>query len=240
MKAGKKKKKLKLNKRNRLLAVPIVLAVVLVGYFVVKASFAASPPKHDRFIDISSPQCGIMKSMPTYSFGIVGLNGTYMAFGVNPCLAEQVRHFKTYDLYVGVNYPSKHCGTSISAYQCGKKAASYDLGLISIYKLRPETIWIDAETGPRIPWSTQENNRQYLRGVYDQLRTKYSRVRYYSTPAMWNSIVGNMSALGYNWLATGTNNSVDARKYCSRGFGGGKTLYVQYVQNNQDYNLLCN
>jgi len=236
------KKKTPLLHRSQLrvwMLIPVVVLVALVGYLVVRASFAASPPSHDRFVDISSPQCGVVKNLPIYSFGIVGLNGTYMAFGTNPCLAEQIRHFKSYDVYVGVNYPSRHCPSNITAYQCGRLAAQYNLNVIKNYDLQPQAIWIDVETGARIPWSTIENNRAYLRGMVDQLHSKYGVVRYYSNAGMWNKVVGNWGTSAYAWYATGATNSTDALRACSKRFGGGKTSYVQYTQNNLDYNRKC-
>ncbi|MEI7819013.1 MAG: hypothetical protein WCI47_02750 [bacterium] len=206
---------------------------------VSNPSQKAPVDKYANFIDISSPQCGVMNTIGNYDFGIVGLNGTYMAFGTNPCLVEQLSHFKSYDLYVGANYPSSKCPAPISAYDCGVKAGDYNNNLITFLKLHPEKIWIDAEVGPKIPWSTQTNNIAYINGLEASSRKSVARVGYYSNLSGWNQITGGMATRSSNWYATGPNTVAAALTYCNKSFGGASTLYVQYVENGLDHNVRC-
>ena len=240
-KKGKKRSRRLLAKQPRLkpwTALPIIAVIVAVGYLLVRITFAMTVT-HTNFIDISSPQCSRLGSIPKFQFGIVGLNGAYMAFGLNPCLPQEIAKFRTYDLYVGAKYPSSHCPSGISAYDCGKRAGSYNNNAIRLYRLKPETIWIDVETGPRIPWSTVKNNQDYLKGMYAEMRKTTARIGYYSNETMWNNVTGGMTSFGENWYATGQTTKANALKYCSKSFGRGRTGYVQYVQNNLDYNVRC-
>ncbi len=223
-----------------------VCVIAAVGYFVVQYSFAGgkTAKQYDTkgvpFIDISSPQCGRLNSIGNYNYGIVGLNGTYMNFGINPCLNAETRHFRTYDVYVGANYPSSQCPRSMSPYDCGRKAASFNLGVINnIARINPRAFWIDVESGHGIPWSTQVNNRNFLKGLHDGMQRGLRFAGYYSTDQMWRQITGNMPFNGSAWYATGATNSRDAKAKCGKSFGGKKALYVQYVKYNLDYNVRC-
>ncbi len=225
--------------------IPTVLAVALVGYFVVSSSFASSrkpkqyiEDKTRSFIDISSPQCGSLARIGNYTYGIVGLNGTWMNFGINGCVGAEVSHFRTYDLYVGANYPSSEC-RNLSPYDCGRKAASFDLGLISMNRLRPRMLWIDVETGRGIPWSNTGSNWSFLRGLEDGLRRGNYSIGYYSTDGMWRSVTGGQRVSNSVWYATGKNNARDAKASCNKSFGGRRPTYVQYIQNGLDTNVRC-
>jgi len=227
------------------LVIPIVIAIAASGYLIINSSFAGTKVariREDRtpFIDISSPQCSRLNSIGYYNYGIVGLNGTYMNFGINPCLNAEVKHFRSYDVYVGANYPSHQCPRNMSAYNCGRKAASFNLGVINnIARIRPRAFWVDVESGPAIPWSTQTNNRAFLNGLREGMQRGLSFAGYYSNESMWNQITGNMQFSGAAWYATGAGNAKDAQKKCTKGFGGKRAYYVQYIKSNLDHNTRC-
>lgn len=219
----------------------VVMLFAIGGTYMLVAGKAKS--RNNTFIDISSPQCKRLKSIGRRDFGIVGLNGTELAFAKNKCLTKEVRLFDAYDVYVGTNYPSAHCSASLTPYKCGLKAAKYNLKLAKKYNLHPGAYWIDVEPGERVPWSTPENNVGFIRGMYDGLRKEASMVGYYSNKELWNQVTGGMKSKAPNWYAAGKKvelrDGQAVRDFCDRSFSGGPTIYVQYVKNDLDYNLVC-
>lgn len=218
----------------------VVAVVAAIGtYLIVSSNAYSSKP----FIDISSPQCGArMKQIPKQEYGIVGLNGTRMAFATNPCWKSQVKRFKSYDLYLGANYPSAHCSSKLTPYKCGQKAARYDL--VKAKNHSPGAYWIDVESGPGIPWSTQANNLSYIKGMYDELRAKGKQVGIYSNAKFWDEITGGGRLEGSPaiWYAAGTKDN--APRFCGTGLAGGRVQIVQYVAKDRhgvdlDYNITC-
>lgn len=237
-----KQKRLKQFRFKTALLIVVGIATVLGRYAYFRISRAATP--YTNFLDISSPQCNSLAGKQFQQFGIVGLNGTYMNFGTNPCLMQEVSLFANYDLYVGANYPSGPCG-NISAYDCGRKAGQHNLDLIRWFSLRPTKLWIDVETGPGIPWSTPANNWSFLLGMYDTMKPKYT-VGFYSNQNMWQQITGGIdlsqkaTSGTWNWYATGRTSAADAKAYCGVRFGNAPNQYVQYVLNNTwDMNVAC-
>jgi hypothetical protein len=225
-----------------LLIILVVLAAIsLVGihtYHHVFPTVQASSG-NASIIDISSPQCNgskVISGIGKHSFGIVGLNGTGLDFALNPCLKSEVALFYAYDLYVGTNYPSADCPSSLSAYKCGVKAADFDLWIISA-SLHPSGLWIDVESGSGIPWSSQANNRAFLNGLYNTLSSNYV-VGYYSNYYGWNSITGNMKINSSIWYAGYTYNQ--AKTNCTTAFGGDKYVgFSQYYSDGLDHDLNC-
>lgn len=227
----------------------MVLCFVLVfsligGYLVYKSQAATSYYTTSRaFLDISSPQCGSLSKIGGgRHYGIVGLNGTYMAFGTNPCVYEEVKLFERYDLYVGANYPSSHC-PGLSAFDCGLKAAQHNANLIRYLQLKPSIIWIDVESGPGIPWSANKaDNSAFILGLAAGAINRGYVVGYYSTENMWNNITGGIKVTsGPVWYATGQHSATAAKLYCGKSFGGRKATYVQYIDTtrNLDINVRC-
>lgn len=220
-----------------LLVFSVVIMAIVGAYFVVGSH---ADPQKTSFIDISSPQCGHTGGLGTRHFGIVGLNGTRLDFNRNACLNTELKHFSSYGLYVGSNYPSVHCSSRLSPTQCGRKAALYDLHLAA--HLHPVSWWIDVETGPDIPWSTPQNNTAFLRGMYDELKTSGLPVGFYSTQDLWNQITGGAHFNTLNWYATGHHGNLTKssfRSYCAKSFGGGNNVYVQFIIGSIDYDVPC-
>ncbi len=218
----------------------VVIFVVVAGFLLLRLSRASG---FTDFMDISSPQCTMSASKGVHQIGIVGLNGTYMAFGVNNCVVDQVTLFGTYDLYVGANYPSSHC-PNMTPYNCGVAAAMYNLNLIKFFSLHPTKLWIDVETGPNITWSSPANNWSYLAGMRDTMKRQFA-VGFYSNQAMWQQITGGIDLrqkgdTSWNWYASGRTTPEAARMYCGVTFGNSPNQYVQYVANGTlDMNVGC-
>jgi hypothetical protein len=219
----------------------IVLVTSVVGTYLLVTSYAASK---SIGVDVSSPQCGRIGSLPRYKWGMVGLNGTRLDFAVNPCVSRETRHFDQYALYVGANYPSAHCSSKITPLQCGGKAGNFDIALAQKLNLNPTKWWIDVESGPGIPWSTPAQNSQFIRGLFFTLSTTGKPIGIYSTQEMWQQITGGLQLpSSSNWVASGIKGLPTAAQinaYCSKGFGGAPTSVVQYINNNNiDVNIPC-
>ena len=224
---------------RKITAALAVCLIALVGVLLMRFSSAAV---YDNVPDISSPQCGnngIVNGRR--NFGIVGLNGTYMNFGTNPCVREQANLFLSYDVYVGANYPSSHCAGK-SAFACGQAAAQHNLNLMSFLALKPTRVWIDVETGPKIKWSSDKNqNNAFFFFFYSGINAQHALIGHYSNQQMCQSITrgANLGGSG-NWYATGRTNPTDALAYCGMQFGGAANIYVQYIENGVlDVNRSC-
>ncbi|MDL2363187.1 MAG: hypothetical protein QFB86_02270 [Patescibacteria group bacterium] len=208
-----------------LLPMVVVITAALGGVYFMVASHADS---NDPFIDISSPQCNDLKQIPHQDRGVVGINGTELAFAKNPCLRRETRKFDSYSLYVGTNYPSAHCPSSMTPRQCGKKAGKYNVKLAR--SLSFGKWWIDVEKGDGITWSpNQQDNVEFLQGMIDAMDNSTHPVGFYTTPEHWRSIVGDAGFQREMWYATGQHSADAARRYCNKSIGHNHTFMVQYV-----------
>lgn len=215
----------------------IVFAVAGLYWMVSSKADAYNP-----FIDISSPQCATLKSIPHQEKGIVGLNGTYGNFGKNKCLRKQIKKFDSYSLYVVANYPSKKCGKKITPRQCGIKAGQYNVRISN--GLNFGKWWIDVESGPGLVWSSsQKDNVDFLQGMIDAMDNSTHPVGFYTVPSHWYNIVGDAGFQREMWYATGQRSAADAKPYCNRQIGNNTTVIVQYVTHDYgqeiDKNIRC-
>jgi hypothetical protein len=223
-----------------------ILGGIVGTYFIVAGH---ANPVSSQFIDVSEPQCDVLTKIGHHDYGIVGLNGTKLDFAVNPCVRQEVKHFDTYDLYVGTNYPSAHCSEKLTAYACGVKAGKFDLKVASKYNLRPGAWWIDVEAGQGISWTDTHSNTMFLKGMAVALRKNSAPVGYYSNKSHWAQITGNARLKGPKWYAAGEKNKLSAGQsvhdFCKLKLGGNRPIYVQFVKNDGglddklDYNITC-
>jgi hypothetical protein len=219
----------------------MVLVFGITGIYPPAVSHA--DPKQNG-VDISSPQCGRIGSLPHYNYGIVGLNGTYALFGTNPCVREEAHHFDQFGLYVGTNYPSRHCSSSLTAKQCGGKAANFDIDLAKSLRLDYTKWWIDVEINSGIQWSTPAQNSEFIKGLFYTLKNTGKPVGLYSTREQWQTITGGLNLpANSTWLATGIHGQPTERQinyYCDKGFAGVSNVLIQYInRNNIDVDVPC-
>jgi hypothetical protein len=216
----------------------VVTVIAVFGAYRIQSSHAAS---RVTFIDISEPQClhKQYKKLPHGDFGIVGLNGTVLDFRRNPCLTSELHKFNSYDLYIGMNYPSAGCSSNLSPYKCGIKAAKYNLSLMK--NMHPTALWIDIEDGPGIQWSRVSKNNDFVSGMYNTLKKKGVPVGFYSNEMYWKRIMGNKRFDNQiNWYAVGDRGDHTIEYLCNNNsFAGGTNVYVQYLIDNLDHNASC-
>lgn len=239
-----------------LLSMLIVVIVAVIGtYFIVAGHAQSVRQRHmarqavtlPGMVDISSPQCGSLKSIGHYNYGIVGLNGTRLDFAINSCVTSEVKHFNSYSLYVGTNYPSAHCSKKLSAYQCGQKAGQFDIKAAQSRHLETKAWWLDVETNSGVPWSTPSQNTAFLHGLFDTLQSLPGTnfIGLYSTTDMWNQITGGARfASSANWYPIGpsrTPSNDTIQSYCRKSFSGiPHNTYVQYSSDqNIDVDVPC-
>ena len=229
----------------------LIVAFAITGTYLLVRSHAsplpatACPTGHTCFIDISSPQCNSLATIGHQDFGIVGLNGTKLDFETNPCLSQELSLFNNYSLYVGSNYPSNKCPSTISPYQCGQLAGQYDVQAIANAKItKKNEIWIDVEGLPGsgdIPWSKNPvENQGFLLGMYTQLTNAGYPVGFYSNSGYWSAVTSNTKHTMANWYPIGPGTVTQALNNCtSNTFAGAKNIFIQYVENNIDHNVSC-
>ena len=241
------------------------------------------PPKHDTAvpfsirghgIDISFPQCGPSKEHPEYpnvplnqmnpyvertnpnpDFIIIGLNdGT--PFTVNPCLADEVKHYGAKNMSVYVNTVNTgNPDPKKDGYEAGKHAVQ----IAKDYGVRTDTYWLDVESAN--PWSKDEvANHAEIQGEIEAIR-KFGAdlinhevvVGFYSNAGEWKATMGNSQvdsaviAAHWQdmpaWVASGFHDEPMpwARRHCTgSNFTGGKnTPLIQLAKTDPDQDFSC-
>jgi hypothetical protein len=103
-------------------------------------------------------------------------------------------------------------------------------------------IWLDVE--PANSWrGDRELNVAALEGAVAYLESMdVGQIGFYSTPRLWNRIVGNTDRFaGYPAWHAGARNQDDAERRCERerAFTGGELAMVQWVEDGLDRNVRC-
>lgn len=220
--------------------------------------------------DFSWPQCpegmGIPEKrsqgapMPTAAaeFAIVGLtNGP--SFTPNPCLADQVawvakRHLLA-SAYSVVSYPDprtlkQHGATGPysarsklgSLSNVGYQAARFNIETLRAANFSTPMIWIDVEPVPSFEWSSDlAANAAVVKGMARGYTDAGFRIGFYSTPALWQRVVGNLRIGAPEWRAAGQTSQAEALSRCGPdwSFQGGPALFGQWVEAGRDRNVTC-
>ena len=185
----------------KLLTVLIAAGVGLVATTGVAA--AQTNPYSGTGYDISYPQCS-SASLPTGSFGIVGVNKG-RPFTANPCFSQELAHasggvMPAPSIYINTAYSGAYrrnvtpnCAQQAQsmAWQIGCSEAETAYG----YAGQPATgtvtaWWLDVETGNSWSSSNVSLNQAAINGAADFLFQKGFQVGVYSTPSMWATITG--------------------------------------------------
>ena len=210
--------------------------------------------------DVSWPQCpagmGIPHKiskgapMPTddAQFVIFGLtNGPGMY--PNPCLADQVawatqRHLMV-AAYSIISWPQDP--TQTKSYQALREAgyaqAQFNLQTMAAAALTTPIIWLDIEPVPYYDWSRDTAaNAAVVEGAAQGYTDAGYRVGVYSTPHLWQSVVGDLSLGGIpEWRAAGETSQEEALSRCGGGWmiQGGPALLGQWVEDGRDRDITC-
>jgi hypothetical protein len=220
--------------------------------------------------DVSWPQCprgmgiaekptqGSPMPTPVARFVILGLtNGP--SFTPNPCLADQVgwvaaRHLRG-AAYAVVSYPS---ADTLQRYggegpfpvstkdgrlsNAGYSAALYSLGVMKAAGLKTPVVWVDVEPVPKFEWSNDPlANAAVVQGTVRGYTDAGFEVGFYSTPSLWQRVVGDLRIGLPEWRAAGQTSRAEALNRCGPDWSiqGGAAVFGQWVEAGRDRNVTC-
>lgn len=221
--------------------------------------------------DVSWPQCpegmgipekrtlGLPMPLPSAEFVILGLtNGP--GFTPNPCLADQVAWVKERHLmaaaYSVTSYPDADTlqrygsegpydgSTRLGALKnVGYQQALFNLGTMQAAGLLTPIIWLDVEPVPVFEWSAdREANAAVVEGAARGYTDAGFQIGAYSTPALWETVVGGFTLGGIpEWRAAGQTSQAEALSRCGPdwSFQGGPGILGQWVEDDRDRNITC-
>jgi hypothetical protein len=220
--------------------------------------------------DVSWPQCprgmgiperrtlGAPMPLPQAEYVVLGLtNGP--GFTANPCLADQVAWVRERHLmaaaYAVASYPDseavdahRDAGPYDGATRLGALAnAGYEQALANVVTMRQAglgspVVWVDVEPVPDFEWSGDlEANAAVVQGVVRGYRDAEYRVGVYSTPSLWDGVVGGLVLGLPEWRAAGPTSRAEARDRCGADWSiqGGEAVLGQWVEDSRDQNLTC-
>ncbi len=211
--------------------------------------------------DVGYPQCG--ERLPRdLAFGIVGVSDG-LAYGENPCLAEQYAWALTARrvapaFYMNTGNPGpatvrtswyrtdgpRACGSGDEAgcaYNYGYFAAqdAFDRAAARTGAASRSVWWLDVET--MNSWSADVAlNVESVRGSVDYLVSVAGvpAVGVYSTGYQWGQITGGAQLGLPTWVA-GASTAEEAPALCSASFTGGPVALVQYPSGGYDADFTC-
>jgi hypothetical protein len=220
--------------------------------------------------DMSWPQCpegmGIPEKRshgappPTSAaeYVVLGLtNGP--GFVRNPCLPTQVEWVRSRGLMIAAyavgSFPdaatvAQH-GTSgpfdgsapLGALRnTGYQQARYNATSMLLTGLETPIVWIDVEPVPDFEWSADPvANAAVVEGLARGYREAGYRIGVYSTPYLWEQIVGDFSLGVPEWRAAGETSMEEALSRCGDDWviQGGSGVLGQWVEDGRDRNLTC-
>ena len=220
--------------------------------------------------DMSWPQCPKGMGIPqkrshgappptdAAEFVILGLtNGP--GFVRNPCLPDQVEWVRSRGLmaaaYAVGSYPddatvAQHAGngpfdgsTRLGALRnTGYQQARYNATSMLLTGLETPIVWMDVETVPDFEWSAdQVANAAVVEGLARGYREAGYRIGIYSTPYLWEQVVGDFSLGVPEWRAAGQTSMEEALSRCGADWviQGGPAVLGQWVEDGRDRNLTC-
>ena len=220
--------------------------------------------------DISWPQCppgmGIPdkissgQPMPTEDaeYVIIGLtNGP--GFFANPCLADQVAYAKAAGLltaaYAVASYPDVNTLKSYGRQgpydpetpdgalkNVGYAQAVFNVASMRNAGLASPIVWIDVEQVPNYEWSTSvSDNAAVVVGAAQGYLDAGLRIGVYSTPYLWEGVVGELALGVPEWRAAGQTSMAEALDRCGLEWSiqGGRAVLGQWVEESRDKNVTC-
>jgi hypothetical protein len=227
---------------------------------ILNAQENAVPPRDGPVLgaDISWPQCppgmGIEhketsgQPMPTAEaeYVVIGLtNGP--GFHANPCLADQVAWAKQQGLllaaYSVISWPDEAAQEEHGGLRdAGYAQARFNVASMEAAGLETPIVWLDVEQVPFYEWSADTSaNAQVVVGAAQGYLDAGYRVGVYSTPYIWESLVGDLSLGVPEWRAAGQTSRAEAEDRCGRDWviQGGDAVLGQWVEDSRDKNVTC-
>ncbi len=221
--------------------------------------------------DASWPQCpkgmgiphkrtlGAPMPLEDSKYVILGLtNGP--SFAPNPCLADQAAWVRSRGMmmaaYAVHSYPSSqelarygdkgpfNSGTQLGRLSnVGFAQTKFDLAVMRKAGVQTPIIWLDVEPVPNYGWSSDKRaNAAVFRGAAKGIERAGLKVGAYSTPYLWEGVVGDFTLGGVpEWRAAGPTSKAEALRRCKSdwSFQGGEAIMGQWVQFNRDRNITC-
>lgn len=220
--------------------------------------------------DISWPQCPLGMGIPLKRskgapppvaearYVVLGLtNGP--GFYPNPCLADQVADVRAAGrmaaAYSVVSYPeperlARHADdgpydgtTRLGALaNNGYAQAAFNVRTMRAAGLVSPIIWIDVEPVPDFAWSADlEANAVVVSGMARGYREAGFAIGVYSTPYLWDVVVGDLALGVPEWRAAGQTSRDAALATCApdRVIQGGDPVLGQWVEAGRDMNVTC-
>jgi hypothetical protein len=220
--------------------------------------------------DVSWPQCpkgmgipqkrslGLPMPVPSAKFVILGLtNGP--GFTPNPCLPAQVQWVKDRELmaaaYAVNSYPdaqtlAEHGDDGpfdgrdrLGALRnVGYQQARFNIATMRSAGLSSPIVWMDVEPVPVFEWSSdREANAAVVVGAARGYTDAGYPIGTYSTPALWEGVVGDLRLDVPEWRAAGQTSMAEALRRCEDDwtFAGGPGVLGQWVEDGRDRNVTC-
>lgn len=220
--------------------------------------------------DISWPQCprglgipqkrtlGMPMPLDTAEYVVIGLtNGP--GFHRNPCLADQVAWVVERRLlasaYAVASFPDEatleqHAaagpfdGTTRAGALRNTGYAQAEFNIASLQETGFETpiVWIDVEPVPDFEWSGDEAaNAAVVEGLARAYTDAGYEIGVYSTPYLWQQVVGDLALGVPEWRAAGHTSRAEALARCDDEWviQGGTAVLGQWVEADRDQNVTC-
>lgn len=220
--------------------------------------------------DISWPQCppgmgipekrtlGMPMPVPEARYVVIGLtNGP--GFTPNPCLADQTAWVRERGLLAGAyavaSYPrepelSRYAddgpfdgGEELGALaNVGYQQARFNLASMRRAGLLAPVVWIDVEPVPSFDWTgDREANAAVVTGLARGYTDAGVAIGVYSTPLLWEGVVGDLALGVPEWRAAGQTSDEEALSRCGADWviQGGSAVMGQWVEASRDMNLTC-
>lgn len=220
--------------------------------------------------DVSWPQCpkgmgipekrskGLPMPVDEAEFVVLGLtNGP--GFTPNPCLADQVAWVEDRELmasaYAVASYPD---AATLEKYSwdgpysgdtkkgqlrnVGYQQARYNLDTMVDAGLQTPVVWIDVEPVPFFEWSGDPAaNAAVVEGAARAYTDAGYGIGIYSTPYLWETVVGSFRLGVAEWRAAGETSREEALNRCGQDWSiqGGAPVMGQWVEGNRDHNITC-
>ncbi len=140
-------------------------------------------------------------------FVVIGLtNGP--GFVANPCLASQVAWAKSQHLLVSaysvISGPTRFSPAGVSGEELGRRQAQFNIASMKKAGLQTPIVWLDVESVPHFDWSSdKEANAAVVRGAAKGYTDAGYTVGVYSTPYLYESVVGGLGLGIPEWRAAG-------------------------------------
>jgi hypothetical protein len=220
--------------------------------------------------DVSWPQCpkgmgipekrsqGLPMPVDEAEFVIIGLtNGP--GFTPNPCLADQVAWVQERELmasaYAVSSYPNAetlekyswdgpYSGADLKGQlrNVGYQQARYNMETMAGAGLQTPVVWIDVEPVASFEWSSDPAaNAAVVEGAARAYTDAGYAIGIYSTPYLWEEVVGDFSLGVPEWRAAGQTSQREALNRCGEEWSiqGGAPILGQWVATNRDHNITC-